>query len=524
MTTSLVERSALEVHLTEKDTVFFLHIPKTGGTTLGHVLFDHFDRRRIAPFIVAQHPQNWITNSDISFIRAHMPYGMMCQLLGTDPITITMLRDPVERFLSQFAHRQRNAARNSQRLLHQEARRNKLRAVAAGRVRQAIEDPQRIWDFVDPNSQSFFLGTDIDLEEVRSRRSRWKDLRRERARPEDLDVARTRLGQLGWIGLTDRYQDSLFLLGYTFGWRPEPNRRHFNAGANRQYRDDVGDTVVERIRQIEAPDIALYADAERIFAARYEQMVEELLLRHGTARHAELPRPLSDDVIFDLLMLDYDRRFAEANPARARVRVDFDAPLWGSGWHQREGWPEGSVRWSGPETVSTLDVAVLPANNLRVQWRVLSAAAPDLLHSPRLSVNGAPVGVFQRFVRGKGALLEAWIPRALLGQAPARTSLELTLDRTVTPIVPDPTGGGQDPRQLGVAVHWVEVAPASRRLPFYPVIETAIMSRLVPFVIELRIARRRALQGMVDLQSRLRVGLAVRTRLRQFMSRFRRAG
>lgn len=100
--------------------LIFVHVPKAGGTTLHTIL-----ARQYAPAATyrldIQHPgelQRFLelppeARARIRCLRGHLPFGLHTQL-PRPPHYITLLRDPVERFLSQYRHCLRapeNAAR-----------------------------------------------------------------------------------------------------------------------------------------------------------------------------------------------------------------------------------------------------------------------------------------------------------------------------------------------------------------------------------------------------------------------------
>src|SRR4051794_29871070 len=90
--------------------VFFLHIPKTAGISLNHLIESHFDRDAIFP-TYATNDLLLLTKSTLEpyrYFRGHIAYGILRRLLHRPPVSITMLRDPVDRALSQLAFLREN--------------------------------------------------------------------------------------------------------------------------------------------------------------------------------------------------------------------------------------------------------------------------------------------------------------------------------------------------------------------------------------------------------------------------------
>lgn len=88
--------------------LIFLHIPKAGGTTLGHVInrqfpkdaycevtFDRLDT--FADFFAMDDA----ARAGIRCIKGHFPFGIHEHVPGR-PVYVTMLRDPVGRFISEY--------------------------------------------------------------------------------------------------------------------------------------------------------------------------------------------------------------------------------------------------------------------------------------------------------------------------------------------------------------------------------------------------------------------------------------
>src|SRR4051812_37794559 len=88
---------------------FFMHVPKTAGSTLIQALEQQFDEDEIAHWL---YPFRLIDASPDFFERhryfhGHVEYAVMRALLRVRPIALTMLRHPIEQYLSQFGNHKR---------------------------------------------------------------------------------------------------------------------------------------------------------------------------------------------------------------------------------------------------------------------------------------------------------------------------------------------------------------------------------------------------------------------------------
>jgi len=91
-----------------RDVLVFVHVPKTGGMTLDHlirrqypekaVLWISYDRPELLSEFQALDAKQ---KAELRCLLGHVPFGIDAQLSG-NPVYITMLREPVARFISEY--------------------------------------------------------------------------------------------------------------------------------------------------------------------------------------------------------------------------------------------------------------------------------------------------------------------------------------------------------------------------------------------------------------------------------------
>ncbi len=94
----------------QENTLLFLHIPKTAGTTLRKILHRQYDEKKIFTISYKQWPTKakedlaycLKNNEKINLIKGHMPYGWHLEFDIPDFHYLIFLRDPVERVISQY--------------------------------------------------------------------------------------------------------------------------------------------------------------------------------------------------------------------------------------------------------------------------------------------------------------------------------------------------------------------------------------------------------------------------------------
>ena len=267
----------------DSDRLIFLHIYKTGGTTLNRVLEREYKFRRIC----SVDPNGWQwhyrkilrwskrrLNRTLVF-KGHMPFGLH-NVLGRRARYLTILRDPVERAVSDYyfarsfaPHVNHRAAQNlslEEYFLEKHEHNLQTQIVAGPAADDFLSTP------CGPVAaytrlRGFYLKHSIDhLSEV------CDDATLERAKR---NLAR----HFEVVGITERYDETLALLKITFGWQVRRYAR-FRTTPNRLPREQIRLSTAELIRKWERFDVALYEYAQGLFeealAARRAEVEEAL--------------------------------------------------------------------------------------------------------------------------------------------------------------------------------------------------------------------------------------------------------
>lgn len=222
--------------------VIFLHIPKAAGSTLNRVIAQNYPP---AAILKAGGKSDAAlldeVTGEVRLIAGHRPFGMHAQL--TRPFTyITVLRDPVERVLSQYHFVKRLA----EHPLH--------RAVASGEL--SLRDYARQL----PDVQTRYLaGSSTDDAAL-------------------LEQAKTNLAtHFAVAGLTERFDETLVLLQRALGWKVRPFANS-NVSAGRPKSDGNSREDLDAIRECNQLDLALYDFAREHF--------ERQIAEQGAGFHA----------------------------------------------------------------------------------------------------------------------------------------------------------------------------------------------------------------------------------------------
>ena len=316
--------------------LYFLHIPKTAGSSLTRLLEDSWPAGATAP-------QRFVEELMEVPDDERSGYRVIAGHHGLSPITdrsvvITVLREPAARAWSHY---------RAYGTLGGEFRGQEVPAFDS--FAAFLEDPLQQW-----------IGRDYQ--------ARWLAIPPTpgQTRPfglppgvgtpaADLEHdARRTLRHCALAGTVERLDDFVHALSRLVGRRmPTPQRLNVGAGS-----EDMPMEAAELVRARSALDLRLHAEAN------------EALDRALATLPALPPEPLVE--------LPYE--------------YDMSMPLDGAGWHARVHTPDaGWHRWTGPGTRSELRLPVRLAGPARLDVAIASACDDEAIRSLRVSVQERPV-------------------------------------------------------------------------------------------------------------------------------------
>ncbi len=261
-------------HHPHKQTVVFLHIPKTAGTTVSNIILRNQYQRDTLFFVDLKKPDAFLNLSEherarLRVIHGHFLYGIH-NLLPNPAVYFTLLRDPVDRIISYYYFVMRD-----HQLPHPY---NVIRE-----RNMSLEDFARndlIFDM--QNGQTRMLAGHQDTYVVHAHTQLPPCTRA------DLEQARHNLQHhFAEVGIQEYFDEMLILLGRTLGWRDVYYRPQL-VSRNRKKKEEIAPETRRVIEQHNDLDMELYTTVREQFEQSIKEQGLALQLHKWLLRHARL--------------------------------------------------------------------------------------------------------------------------------------------------------------------------------------------------------------------------------------------
>ncbi|NJR40174.1 MAG: hypothetical protein HC781_16800 [Leptolyngbyaceae cyanobacterium CSU_1_4] len=191
-------------------------------------------------------------------------------------------------------------------------------------------------------------------------------------------------------------------------------------------------------------------------------MIEDLQRHYPSPIPDSIPAP-SPELLTDQLEKHYKQRYCSLNiPATQTYHYDFSQALRGSGWQRREQPIKGlTYRWTGPDTISTLDLPIALDQDLTLEFQVIctDSTAPDILGSLTVSVNNIVIPVRILHLDLVLRIFQGTIPKSVHQGNSDSSFIRLKFQVNRVALLSNPRNS--DTRWVGVAMNEVQVFPAT---------------------------------------------------------------
>jgi len=270
-------------------TLIFLHIPRTGGSTLRWILRRQFQADETLAVVKGYDPWAEIAalpqprRMQIKYVRGHVSYGIH-QYFTHPAAYITFMRDPVDHIISHHYY----VLRLPTHYLHQ----------------AVVSDTMSLKDYVTS-------GLSNELTNDQTRRISGL-LTTKELTEQSLALAKANIEtHFAFVGLMERYDESLVLARRLFGWHNVYYVRK-NVTKARRSKQDVRQDVLDTIARRNQLDIELYQFVQQ----RFNETIEA----YGPTFQAAVARFQALNALFRALYTGYKTMLAPLHSVRGRLR------------------------------------------------------------------------------------------------------------------------------------------------------------------------------------------------------------
>lgn len=226
-------------------TTIFMHIPKTGGSTFHSILGKYYPKNKIqnifgvhksSPEIIALEKRPREELESIRLLKGHLTFGIHRYLPQTCEY-ITLLRDPVERVISQFYY----IKNNPNNPLHEDVHQSGMS------IREFVES-----GLVTGmnNGQARFLTGYVERLPYGDETNLYQD------------AIENIKNHFSWVGTTEQFDKSILILQNIMGWKSPPYYFKQNVSQSRKKADNFEEHEIEAIKKANSVDIDIYKWAE----------------------------------------------------------------------------------------------------------------------------------------------------------------------------------------------------------------------------------------------------------------------
>jgi hypothetical protein len=422
--------------------LYFVHIPKTAGVTLKAFLenniphdqalvVDEWDARRLTPGELGRY----------TLFSGHYASEVLEALPDPPNLMLTLVREPVSRFRSWWAHCRRLTGNH------------RYRDLLIGR------SPDEVLASSDagPCTQAHWLARALE------RGAAYEGV------PTHTEVVGL-LDRVQLVGVTDEIDRFMQLVSFRLGW-PAPTlgwRINTRPDRGSSSTDADGDGDVKSALTV---DTALYEAATLRFWQAYAEMLSAITPESRPISATSAPL-VSLETAQEWLRRHHQQRPALKAPDAVQVSCDADAPVTGEGWWWRERPYDRSYRWTGPGRTATMRLPPLqPDRSYELTMELMGAADWPTWDGLALEINGQRVSMTRersgpRTPNAPNLRLQAMLPPDLVARQDRHTHIAITVPETRQALqqsmrVESFDTVNPDMRLVGVAVSGIEIREAT---------------------------------------------------------------
>lgn len=309
--------------------LYFLHIAKCGGTSVRDYLDQLFYQNEFVaglnPEMLSKYPKEEIKNWKL--ISGHLDRTVL-KYIKPD-ITITWLRDPVQRYISAYSR------------LSQLKIENRADFTKNKKAEEIISNFENDNNYFRAENPEFLRNGNLMTKSLGSNFFSYE--RYTTSGEEKLKEAiRYLTEEVQFFGIMTRIQESMDLLSYTLGQIPHETYLHSNA-TNSMYKGSYESEKFKTFfKDISDLDLKLWQYSVDLFNERFNRTLHNLWTKFNGYDDRIKPDSNFNDLDYEVIrpkLIKYITNEVQSNDQiilKSELEYTFDMPLHGSGWSRRE--------------------------------------------------------------------------------------------------------------------------------------------------------------------------------------------
>jgi hypothetical protein len=242
-----------------KSGFIFDHLPKTGGSALRLVFEEIFGAENVSPHLNIGKTEQWAEKNRSSYrmIVGHFHSPIPRMGLSQQRVRMTMLRDPIDRALSEYFYFRNDVHNAPWDKLVTHAKEHDLYAY--------IKMLEAKGDIAVSNRYAHHFAAQVS-------RGPWRER-------ELLSSAREAIGAYDFVGVQEQFVDSADVFCCVYGLRPAAKIPRANTTSERIALRDLDSRTRERLIRLNQVDLEIY----NLVCSRFQSQKREIFARHEAA-------------------------------------------------------------------------------------------------------------------------------------------------------------------------------------------------------------------------------------------------
>ena len=123
-----------------------------------------------------------------------------------------------------------------------------------------------------------------------------------------IELAKKHLSEFAFVGLTEKFDESVLLLCYTFNLLPIQSKIKVNVGKKRIRQENLSKKSIDIIKERTNLDKELYDYGNSLFERRYFEMVDDLKENYFDEKFSNLPQT---KINYEMLKIRYVKKYGK---------------------------------------------------------------------------------------------------------------------------------------------------------------------------------------------------------------------